>query len=282
MTPRLEEFRNGDLRFPARDSGPRDGIPVLLLHGWPQDGSSWDAVTALLHDEGYRTFAPDLRGVSTHANPRSRRAFRASRLRSDVAAMVDQIGGPVHLVGHDWGAALAWDVATHQPELLLSLTSVSVPHPAAFLRSLVTSRQGLASWYMYYFQLPWLPELTLGWSTVMARALTATGQSGEAARRDAHRNGRWAARRGGFHWYRGALFEPFDAGTPTPVPVLQVWSDGDKAVLRAGIDLTREHAAGHYRLHVLEGVSHWIPDEVPDALVAELLVHFDHAWEVAR
>lgn len=282
MSTRIAEFRNGDLRFPARDSGPLDGQPVLLLHGWPQDGASWSAVAARLNEAGYRTFAPDLRGVSAEANPRSRRAFRGSELRSDVAAMVEQIGEPVHLVGHDWGSALAWNVATHEPELLRSLTAVSVPHPTAFLRSLATSRQGFVSWYMYFFQLPWLPELTLGWSWFMTRALMTTGQTREAARRDAHRNGSWAARRGGFNWYRGAVIEPGDTGSPTLVPVLQVWSDGDTAILRSGIDATARHAAGPYRLVVLEGVSHWIPDEAPDALAEELVAHYDLSWEGVR
>lgn len=275
MSERITEFHNGALRFPARDTGPLDGPPVLLLHGWPQDGSSWSAVAAALNEAGYRTFAPDLRGVSALANPRSRRHFRGSALRSDVAAMVEQIGRPVHLVGHDWGSALAWNVATHEPELLLSLTGVSVPHPAAFLKSLATSRQGLVSWYMYFFQLPWLPELALGWSWFMTRALMTTGQTRDAARRDARRNGTWAARRGGFNWYRGAFVEPFDAGDSTPVPVLQVWSDGDTAILRPGIDATRRHAAGAYRLVVLEGVSHWIPDEAPELLADALVEHID-------
>lgn len=273
----METFRNGDLTFPAREAGPRDGAPVLLLHGWPQDGSSWGQVAPLLHAEGYRTYAPDLRGVSGGARPKGRYGYRLSALRSDVAAMVEQIGEPVHLVGHDWGAALAWNVASHSPELLRTLTAVSVPHPAAFGRALLTSRQGLSSWYMYAFQLPVLPELALGRTALMTRVLEKTGQGSSYAARDAAGNADGARRRGGLNWYRGMVFEPFDAGAPVPVPVLQVWSDGDVAVRRSGIDRTREHAAGEYRLAVLDGVSHWVPDEAPDRLVAEMLPHLARA-----
>lgn len=277
MSKRISFFTQGDLRFPVKDSGPLDGPPVLLLHGWPQDGSSWRAVAAKLNEAGYRTFAPTLRGGSVGASPRARAAYRGSELRRDVAAMVAQIGGPVHLVGHDWGAALAWNVATHDPDLLLSLTAVSVPHPATFLKSLVTSAQGLSSWYMYLFQLPVIPELVLGSRPVMTRALVGTGQSETAAHRDVERSRTWPVRRGGLNWYRGAVLEPFDPGTPTPVPVLQVWSDGDKAIRRHCIDRAGHHAAGEYRLVVLHGVSHWIPDEAPDLLAQELIAHVQQA-----
>lgn len=270
---RISEVAHGDLRFPVADSGPLDGEPVLLLHGWPQDGTSWTTVAGQLNAAGYRTYAPTLRGVSPTANPAGRSAYRASALRADVAAMVEAIGGPVHVVGHDWGAALAWGVATHRPELLRSLTAVSVPHPAAFLRSLATSRQALASWYMYAFQLPVLPELLLGSRTFMTRALLQAGQQRRYAERDVARNADRALRRGGLNWYRGAVLEPRDHGRPTPVPVLQVWSDGDTAILRPSIDRTAAYAAGSYELAVLEGVSHWIPDEAPAELAALVVAH---------
>ncbi|UUZ44344.1 alpha/beta fold hydrolase [Janibacter limosus] len=250
---------------------------MLLLHGWPRDGQSWSQVAEQLNAAGFRTFAPHLRGTTDSANPPHRRDFGTSALRSDVTAMVQQIGQPVHLVGHDWGAAPAWDVATHDAGLLRSLTAVSVPHPATFLRSLFTSTQGASSWYMYFFQLPWVPELALDSTRFMTRALMATGQRRELAAQDARRNGTHALRRGGLHWYRGAVTELPDFGSPTPVPVLQVWSDGDTAVRRRAVEGTHVHAAGTYRLKVLEGVSHWIPQEAPDELATELIAHFHEA-----
>lgn len=272
---RITEFSNGDLRFPARDDGPLDGTPVLLLHGWPQDGDSWDAVGERLNAAGYRTFAPSLRGRAETARPTRRSAYTFARLRTDVRAMIDQIGVPVHVVGHDWGAALAWSMATHQPELLRSLTAVSVPHPATFLKAMATSRQGLYSWYMYFFQLPVLPELVLRSRPLLTRGLRDAGLTREGAARDAARNASFARARGGVNWYRGMpLNNPFDFGQPTPVPVLQVWSDGDVAVKDVSIKRAQEYAGGEFRLVVLEGVSHWIPDEAPDDLTTELLAHF--------
>ena len=271
---RIVDFIHGDLRFPARDGGPLDGPPVLLLHGWPQDGDSWDAVAALLQAAGFRTFAPSLRGRAETARPARRTAYTLSRLREDVRAMVEQIGEPVHLVGHDWGAALAWSVATHEPELLRTLSAVSVPHPGSFLQAMLTSRQGLKSWYMYVFQLPILPEIMIGRPANLRRALRQSGLPPASATRDAERNGSFADARGGLNWYRGALLEAPDHGRPTPVPVLQVWSDGDVAVTEVGIDRTREYAAGDFRLVTYAGVSHWIPDEAPERLAADLVAHF--------
>ena len=114
-----------------------------------------------LHERGARTFAPDQRGYSPRARPRRRRDYRAPALISDVHALVTAIGEPVHLVGHDWGAAGAWGVAASHPDSLLTLTAISVPHPGAFTRSLVRSTQLLKSYYIALFQLPFLPEWLL-------------------------------------------------------------------------------------------------------------------------
>src|ERR687896_1498444 len=152
--------RNG-LTFDVHELGPPDGDPVLLLHGFPQRGESWHAVASRLADRGYRTLDPDQRGYSPRARPRGRSAYRLGELVVDALAVVDELAGPsvrVHLVGHDWGAAVAWRLAARHGGRVRSLTAVSVPPPAAYLRSLVTTRQGFASWYVYAMQLPGLPE----------------------------------------------------------------------------------------------------------------------------
>ncbi len=272
---RLTSVGRVGLHFDICDSGPIDGAPVVLLHGFPQDHRSWGLVSALLHAQGYRTFAPDQRGYSPGARPRRRRDYRTSELVADTVALIDAIGpGPVHLVGHDWGAAVAWLVAAQRPDLLQSLTAVSVPHPQAFVTAMLTSTQGLKSWYMYVFQLPWLPERALTADT-WARSLRSTGMPEPAVSRDAALMSDPDTARGGLQWYRALPFtQPNAVRTKITVPTLFVWSDGDSAVDRKGAELTRRYVSGPYTYLVLPGISHWIPEEAPNRLTEAMIRHF--------
>ncbi|HEX7538059.1 MAG TPA: alpha/beta fold hydrolase [Dermatophilaceae bacterium] len=276
---RITSFTRDGLVFDVHDAGPLDGVPVLLLHGFPQDARSWDAVSPLLHARGYRTIAPDQRGYSPGARPGSRRAYRLSELAADGIRLIDVADlGPVHLVGHDWGAAVAWDIAARRPDLLRSLTALSVPHPVAFLRAVLTSSQGLRSRYMLFFQLPWLPERTLTSGESWERSLRATGMSAQAAARDAEPMRDRRAATGALNWYRAMVFSgPRTVRAKITVPTLYVWSDRDAAIGPKGAALTPRFVAGPYTYKVLEGVSHWIPDEAPEQLDALLATHFDAA-----
>lgn len=274
MPDRIESFSRAGLTFDVRDEGPRDGEPVVLLHGFPQDARSWDGVAPLLHARGYRTIAPDQRGCSPGARPRRRRDYRQSELVADTAALIDRIGRPVHVIGHDWGAVVAWGIAARRPESVRSLTAVSVPHPAAFVRALGTSGQLFRSWYMLFFQLPWLPERLLSDERTARRTLRRSGQVPDAAARDAARLADRDAVRGGVNWYRALpLASRRDVTGRVAVPTLMVWSDGDFAIGRPGPAASGRWVTGPYRFETLPGVSHWIPDEAPEALAELVLEH---------
>ncbi|TCN49005.1 pimeloyl-ACP methyl ester carboxylesterase [Rhodococcus sp. SMB37] len=275
MGERIGTVVRDGLTFDVRDQGPIDGEPVVLLHGFPQDARSWDGVAANLHEAGYRAIAPDQRGYSPRARPRRRRDYRLFHLADDVDALIAQLGaGPVHLVGHDWGAAVAWVLAARRPSAVRTLTAVSVPHPAAFLRSMVTSTQLLKSWYMLAFQLPWIPERLLSVPAVSNAVLRKTGQLPFAAARDVERMGDRPAVRGGLNWYRALpLTDPRSSLGRVEVPTLMVWSDADVAIGRAAVDANPRYVAAPYRLETLGGVSHWIPDEAPDKLADLILAH---------
>ena len=264
--PRLTTYEHDGLTFLVTDTGPVGGPVVVLLHGFPQRSTCWSEVAEVLNGLGYRTLAPDQRGYSPQARPSSRRAYRLSKLVGDVMALIERTGSPVHLVGHDWGAVVAWALAAGHPELVRSLVTVSAPHPRAYLRALVTSTQAPRSLYGAAFQLPVLPEALVQVTPLVDRALHRSGMPAHAVRRFRQEiigDGAFGPALG---WYRAV---PLGSGRPTGlvrVPTTHVWSDGDHALTRTGAEHSGDHVAAPYRLAVLTGVSHWIPDEAPAQL----------------
>lgn len=279
---RIRQLDHDGLTFDVIDGGPLDGPVAVLLHGFPERASHWDAVSAILHDHGIRTLALDQRGYSPGARPRDRSEYRMSRLVGDVVALVQRCGTPVHLVGHDWGAAVAWVTAGVRPDLVRSLTAVSVPHPAAFRRSLRTSSQALRSWYILAVQPPGLAELVARVAPgAVAALLRRSGLSDvevDRFRREIVEDG---ALPGALAWYRALRPTPARrAGSRqrSPrgsghvlVPTTLVWSDRDVALARRGAELTAAFVDAPYELRVLEGVSHWIPTQAPDLLAEAVL-----------
>lgn len=269
---RISQFTNDGFTFDVIDTGPLDGVPVVLLHGFPQRATSWRAVSEHLHAEGVRTYALDQRGYSPGARPASRFDYAVTGLVSDVKALIDQIGTPVHLVGHDWGSAVAWATAADHPDAIRSLTAVSVAHPGAFMKSMLSSTQILKSYYMLLFQLPLLPEWLLsrenGPGERLLRAAGMTRPMIETFRREIVADG---ALRGGLGYYRSIGRSAGSFGRRVSVPTTYVWSDGDTALVRRGADLTPQFVTGPYELEVMTGATHWIPDERPAELAASVL-----------
>lgn len=272
MTDRILEFTNDGFTFPVTDEGPLDGDVVVLLHGFPQTAKSWDAVSALLNQSGYRTLRFDQRGYAATARPtRRRRPYRLSALTGDVAALIDKAGGPVHLVGHDWGSAVAWATASSKPALLKSLTAVSVGHPAAFQRSFLSSSQAFRSYYMLLFNIPRLPEAIVSRNPrFLDRFLRGAGMDDDAIEHVHTDIIDGGALTGGLGWYRAIPFQDKASRAKVSVPTTYVWSSGDIALSRRAAELTEQYVTGPYTFEELGG-SHWIPDQQPDRL-AELIV----------
>ncbi|GIZ97879.1 alpha/beta hydrolase [Tsukamurella sp. TY48] len=272
MTERISGFQRAGLTFPVVDTGPIDGEIVVLLHGFPQTPTSWEATAAALHERGYRTVIPWQRGYSATAKPQRRYDYRSAELVADIAELL-RITGPAHLVGHDWGAAVAWQTAAEHPASVRTLTTVSVPHPLAFLRSMASSNQALLSYYMLLFQIPVLPELLAARRPdLFSKFLARAGMPEEAQAVVLDEIVTPGLLGGGLNWYRGMPF----VGTRPPSakvtsPTTHIWSSGDVALARRGAELTEDYVQAPFRLIVLDGVSHWIPDERPDEL-AEIIV----------
>lgn len=279
---RIERHRRGRLEFDVDDSGPEDGVPVVLLHGFPANRTGWRQVTPGLVAAGLRCLAPDQRGYSPGARPPGRRNYRRDWLVDDVLALIDLLDGPVHLVGHDWGGLVAWRLAQRAPERLASLTVLSTPHPSAFGDAFLQSDQAARSWYMAFFQIPWLPERMLAGRN-LSTALEGMGLPGHVADQYAAHLREPAALRAALNWYR-ALPLPDPASVPQvdpmiSVPTTFVWGSGDDALGRFGAERTERFVAAPYRF-VEVAENHWLPETAPGLVTDTILDAVDRSRAV--
>lgn len=261
--PGLRTYEHDGLTFDYEDRGG-DGEPVVLLHGYPGSHRSWDRVAPDLAAAGYRVLAPDQRGYSPGARPRGRRAYALDRIVGDLLALADAVGARrFHVVGHDWGGAVAWAAAAAHPERLASMTSLTTPHARALMRSVWTSTQGLRSVYMLFNQVPWLPEAVVssrpgGLSFV--GTLVKTGLS-KARAQEYLAFLRAGAAGPAVNLYRAIPFNRPGRQGDVSVPTLYVYGTEDFALTRRAADLTGRYVTGPYHFVKLEGASHWIPEE---------------------
>jgi pimeloyl-ACP methyl ester carboxylesterase len=281
----VNEYRNGDLVFDVRDEGPSDGEVVILLHGFPETKASWDDVVPGLAAAGFRVLAPDQRGYSPRARPEGRRAYAADELVKDVLALADAAGAEhFHVVGHDWGAAVAWYCAMWHPQRVATVTSLATPHPTAFARSLVTGTQLFRSWYFLFYQLPWLPEWTARSSFGRPRFKDTLLRSGLPEHKlDAYMAvlDEPGAMTAAINWYRAVPFTRPARQESVSVPALYVYGANDFALGERAAALTARYVTGPYRYERLNA-THWMPEEVPDVVVRLVLEHVGHAPRRAK
>lgn len=276
----------GRLAFDARLAGPEGGRPVLLLHGFPQTSWSFRFQLAALAQAGYRALAPDQRGYSSGARPTEVSDYRVAHLVEDAMAFADWLGvEKIDLVGHDWGGAVAWAVAARHPERIRTLTVVSTPHPLAFAQALGSNEtdQSDRSSYMQFFAQPEIPEQTL-LSDEGAGLRAMFVQSGFGAKNgdDAEADEiavyieamlQPGAMTGALNWYRAVSAEDMGGVGRIAVPTMYVWSTEDVALGREAAEDTANYVDGPYRFEVLEGISHWIPEQASGELSRLLLEH---------
>jgi pimeloyl-ACP methyl ester carboxylesterase len=262
----LERFDHDGLHFVVHDRGPRRAPVVLLLHGFPGDAGTWTEVAARLASDGFRCVSFDQRGYTPNARPADVDAYRSDRLIGDALALLDQIGEEsVHVVGHDWGAIVAWQLAASDPERVASLLALSTPHPGAFAQALPRSTQALRSLYALGFQLPVLPErmLLAGRGAVMRAGLRASGLS--AAWADRYTSsmlepGRLTA---ALNWYRAAgraSLSGYPAPADVTVPTTFVWGRRDVSLSPTAAELNTGRVTGPYVSVELEECTHWLPE----------------------
>lgn len=250
------------------------GRPVVLLHGFPDTGRVWRNQVPALVDAGFRVIVPDLRGYGRSGKPAAVDAYSMWRLTGDVVAVLDHLDvSRTHVVGHDWGAALGWVLASGLPERVDHLVALSVGHPASFAGAGLEQRQ--KSWYMLLFQFEGVAEEWLSRDDWANFRSWSGHPDANAVARDLEAHGSLTP---ALNWYRAnvppsSLLAPPVVLPAVQAPTLGVWSDGDLALTEEQMTGSSKQVEGPWRYERLEGAGHWIQLEAPEAL-NEVLVDF--------
>ncbi|WP_394324870.1 alpha/beta fold hydrolase [Halobellus rufus] len=273
----------GEVTLHVVDAGPETGEPVVLLHGFPECWYGWHEYVEPLAEAGYRVLVPDQRGYNASEKPTDVGAYHVDSLAGDVTGLLDALGvDDAHLVGHDWGAYVAWWVGLHAPDRLRTLSILNVPHPTAFRRALTRDpRQMLRSWYVLFFQLPYLPERlarTGNWR-VLTDLFERSSRPGtfDEADLDRYRTA-WAvegAYRSMLNWYRAIVrANSRPRTTRVETPTLVLWGANDDFLLESLADESVRFCESG-RLVTLDDATHWLHHEFPDRILNELTDQFE-------
>jgi epoxide hydrolase 4 len=268
-----------------------DGPLVLLLHGFPEFWYSWREQIPALAAAGYHVVAPDMRGYNASEKPHGIDAYRTDELVADVTGLIDHFGEErAHVVGHDWGGAVAWQVGIERPERVGKLAVLNAPHPARFREELRTPSQLKRSWYVFFFQLPWLPERFLaarGYESIenvfRDSAKNPEAFDEEDVRRYVEAAAQPGALTGSINYYRAlfrvnvpaafrSLLGEESGSLDVTVPTMLIWGMKDFAL---GNELTEgvERWVPDLRIERLSDASHWVQNDRPKR-VNELLIDF--------
>jgi pimeloyl-ACP methyl ester carboxylesterase len=266
-------------------AGPADGEPVILLHGFPEFWYGWRHQIPALVEAGYRVIVPDQRGYNQSDKPQGIENYTLDKLAADVVGLMDALGyRQVYLVGHDWGAVVAWSVGIMYPERLKRLTIMNVPHPSVFQRYVRSNlRQMLKSWYVFSFQMPVVPEwlFAMGGYSMGVRAIKGSGKPDTFSDDDMERyREAWAhsgALTGMINWYRAIVQKPpkLSDNVRVRVPTLVIWGKQD-AFLSAEMAQLSVEMCDDGQLVMIDDATHWVQHDAAEQVNSLLLGFFRH------
>lgn len=262
------------------EAGPADGPLLILLHGFPEFWFGWRSYIGPLAQQGYRVIVPDQRGYNLSGKPKGAMAYRLDTLADDVVGLAQAYGhSRFRLVGHDWGASVAWWTATRHAGHLERMVTINAPHPAIWRQAMSEDPvQRKKSSYVRFMRLPLLPELLLaaGNFNALSKAFaTATKPETFSKEVMAEYTAAWAqpgALKAMLNWYRALFLQdlPVPAPQSIPTPTLVLWGARDEF---AGVELAKASQALCHsaRLHLLPNATHWTPHDEHEAVLAELV-----------
>jgi pimeloyl-ACP methyl ester carboxylesterase len=287
---RSELLDVGDVILHCVIAGPPDGDVVLLLHGFPEFWYEWYEYILPLATAGYRVVVPDQRGYHRSERPDAISAYHPDALATDVCGIIDNIGAEkAHIVGHDWGAFVAWWVALHHPARLQTLSVINVPHPTAFKQTLWRNpKQVLRSWYIGLFQLPRVPEAIArvgNWRSVTAMMQRSSHEGTFDATDFERYRTAWAldgAYEAMINWYRAVVrANPQPVQTQINTPTLLLWGAQDRFLTRSLADASAQYCT-HSEVVMFEQATHWVPHEEQTHVQTQLLDHFSATHDIAE
>jgi pimeloyl-ACP methyl ester carboxylesterase len=263
-------------------TGPEDGQPVFLLHGFPEFWYGWSKQIEPLAKAGYRVILPDQRGYNLSDKPKGVRAYIIDKLADDILGLMYALGyEKVNLIGHDWGGLVAWALAIWQPKSLHKLGILNAPHPDVITRFLRRGdpEQLRRSWYAFTFQIPWLPEYLLrkdNWRR-MVLALRGSGKIHTFTNEEiAEYRKAWSqpgAITAMLNWYRAGRYIPgLLKETRVKVPTLLIWGMQDTALSHRMARLSVDYC-DNGKLVLFEDATHWVQHDEAEA-VNQLLIDF--------
>ncbi|MCY1656812.1 alpha/beta hydrolase [Dietzia sp. SL131] len=244
---------------------------VLALHGFPESAREWERVAGDLVTQGVRVVAPMQRGYSPGARPHDVADYAIEHLSADALAVADGLGlERVHVVGHDWGASVAWWLAAHHPDRVASLTAISIPHLAAFSDAIGTDpdQQARSAYFGLFRQEGKAEDVLLEGDAHRLRAMFGGQVPPDLVDRHLEVLGERSALTAALHWYRA--MRRYDLPDVT-VPTTFLWGGQDPAVARSGADATAERVTAEYRFVPLDDLGHWIPEQDPALVAREVL-----------
>ena len=269
-----------DIWLHAVVAGPEDGPLIVLLHGFPECWHSWSKHIKPLAEAGYRVVVPDQRGYNLSDKPPDVSSYRLDTLASDIRELIRAMGKErATIVGHDWGGWVAWVFAMQYRDVVDKLIVMNAPHPAIFARELRDNPdQRRRSWYMFFFQMPWLPEVLLGLSPARSAqfffrntAVRKTAFSDADLEVMACALAQPDAPKTMIHWYRaGFRYRPAQRHQVIEAPTLVVWGEDDLA-LGKSLTYGLEKWAPNARVHYIPNCGHWVQNEAADEVRAQML-----------
>lgn len=247
------------------------GCPVVLLHGFPDSGRLWRHQVPALAGAGFQVVVPDLRGYGRSDKPEAVQAYSMGLLAGDVMAILAELKiARAHVVGHDWGAALAWGLASLAPAVIDHLAVLSVGHPATFRR---TPQQREKSWYMLLFQFPGVAERWLAGDDWANFRTWGHHPDADQVIAELEATGSLTP---GLNWYRANIppeswVAPPLSLPPVQAPTMGLWSTADPALTEIQMTDSAQNVAGPWRYERLDGPGHWMQLDAPDQVNALLL-----------